>query len=350
MKRGRIRIVADRHIPFLETVPGDCADIVLADPEDICRNALRDADAMIIRTRTRCDASLLEGTGVKFVASATIGMDHIDIPWCNANGITVCNAQGCNAAAVMQYVFTSLYAVCAAKSISLAGKTLGIIGVGHVGSRVEQAARRLGFKVLLCDPPRAAWEGNGLFVSLEKLLGRSDIVTLHTPLDGTTRAMADKSFFNAMRPGAVFINSSRGETVDEDALAGARDTLGALVIDTWCGEPLINSTLMDMADIATPHIAGYSLSGKINGTVMSVRALGRYFGIPSLESFRIPAAENELAQSLCPDGLTQGELTDRFLDIYDIWADDAALRASVSSFENLRKSYSLRKEIKFETI
>ncbi len=346
MMDGRLKIVADSHIPFINDVFDAYADIVFKDGGQICREDIRDADALLVRTRTRCDRNLLEGSGVKFIATATIGTDHIDTQWCASHGIEVCNAAGCNAGAVMQYVFTTLYGGCARKSISLGDRTLGIIGVGHVGSRIEQAARKLGFNVLLCDPPRAEKEGKEGFVTLEELLHHSNIVTMHTPLDASTKAMADRDFFDLMRPGAVFINASRGEVVDEDALVEASGFLGAVIIDTWAGEPSINGRLLEIADIATPHIAGYSLLGKINGTEMSVRALGRHFGIKELEHFRVERKDEEVFRELLPVSMTQKELTAGLLDIYNVFDDDSALRSAVSSFEALRQSYELRKELK----
>ncbi len=347
MNRVRIRIVADELVPYLKDVPGSCVDIVFRDGASICRDDLAGADALIVRTRTRCDSGLLEGTGVRFIASATIGLDHIDLPWCASHGIKVCNSAGCNAGAVMQYVFTALYGVAAQKSLDLEGRTIGIIGVGNVGRRVEKAARRLGFKTLLCDPPRASREGSEGFVPLEELLHRSDIVTLHTPLDGSTRGMADRAFFSLMRPGSVFINASRGEVVDENALKEAREKLGALIIDTWAGEPAVDAELLEMTDVATPHIAGYSLLGKINGTEMAVRALAEHFGIGELRTFRIPAEDSEVLEYLSTEDLTQQCIADRLLGVYDIFKDDRALRSNPGSFENLRRHYRLRKEIKF---
>ncbi len=347
MMGGRLKIVADSHIPFLDGVSGPFADVTVKDGAEICRDDLYDADALLVRTRTKCDGALLEGTGVKFIASATIGMDHIDTQWCRSHGIKVCNAAGCNAGGVMQYVFTALYGVCTRKSIPIEGRTMGIIGVGHVGSRVERAAVKLGFNVLLCDPPRAAKEESGGFVTMEELLQRSDIVTMHTPLDTSTRTMADRDFFSLMRSGAIFINASRGEVVDEDALVEASDNLGAVIIDTWAGEPHINGKLLEIADIATPHIAGYSLLGKINGTEMSVRALGRHFGIKELECFSVNRINKDVLCEFSPESMTQKELTTRLLDIYDVFGDDYSLRSSVSSFEAIRQNYELRKEFKF---
>ena len=253
-----MKIVADKHIPFLEGVFEPYAEVVYIDGREIAHEDIIDADALIIRTRTKCNAALLDGTKVSMIATATIGMDHIDIPYCKEHGIEVHNAQGCNAGGVLQYVFSALYGVAARKGIKLDNATFGIIGVGNVGKKVEEMARHLGFNVLLCDPPRAAAEGEEGFCSLEHLLANSHIVTMHVPLDETTRGMADEEFFMLMPPGAIFINAARGEVVDEEALINAIPKLGAVVIDTWNHEPNVNIDLVEMVDIATPHIAGYS--------------------------------------------------------------------------------------------
>ena len=212
-----MKIVADKHIPFLEGVFEPYAEVLYLNGKEISREVLMDADAMIIRTRTKCNAALLDGTSVKMIATATIGTDHIDLEYCREKGIKVHNAEGCNAGGVMQYVFSALYGVAARKAIKLDDMTMGIVGVGHVGSLVEKMARYLGFKVLLCDPPRAEAEGPDGFCSLEYLLANSDVVTMHVPLDATTAGMADETFFALMMPGAIFINAARGEVIDEDA-------------------------------------------------------------------------------------------------------------------------------------
>ena len=214
----RIRIVADRNIPFLEGVFEPYADVEYIDGREISRHDVKDADALIIRTRTRCNAGLLDGTKVAMIATATIGTDHIDFGYCNARGIEVHNAQGCNAGGVMQYV---------RKFIKLSpGDTIGIVGAGNVGKKIEKMARHIGFNVLICDPPRAEKEGPGGFCSLEHLLLNSRVVTLHVPLNETTRGMADENFFNLMRPGAFFINTSRGEVMSDRALMDAVPKLG----------------------------------------------------------------------------------------------------------------------------
>ena len=280
-----MKIVADKHIPFLEGVFEPYAEVVYIDGRQINHDDVVDADALIIRTRTKCNADLLDGTKVQLISTATIGTDHIDLDYCARHGIEVHNAEGCNAGGVMQYVFSALYGVAARKNIKLDGANFGIIGVGHVGRKVEHMARYLGFNVLRCDPPRAAEEGEEGFCSLEYLLANSQIVTMHTPLDDTTRGMADEEFFMLMQPGAIFINASRGEVMNEDALKAAYPKLGAAIIDTWNNEPDVDEDLIELVDVATPHIAGYSFQGKQNGTASAVQSVAHHFGIEELYDY-----------------------------------------------------------------
>ena len=346
-----MKIVADSKVPFLTGVFEPYAEVVYIDGKNITRNDIIDADAMIIRTRTRCDESLLEGTKVKMIATATIGTDHIDLPYCAGHGIEVHNAEGCNAGGVMQYVFSALYGVGARKSIKFDDFTFGIVGVGHVGRLVERMARYLGFKVLLCDPPRAEAEGPESFCSLEYLLANSNIVTMHVPLDETTRNMADKSFFDLMPVGSIFINASRGEIVDEDALMMSLPKFGAVIIDTWKNEPDINERLMDMVDIATPHIAGYSYQGKQNGTAASVQAVARHFGIEQLYDY-YPEAENPGHEPVVLDlqDKKQGEVAAVFQYNYPIFTDDFRFRMEPDNFERMRSEYQYRREIYVENL
>lgn len=341
-----MKIVADKNVPFLEGVFEPYAEVIYMDGKDITRNDIIDADAMIIRTRTRCNAELLEGTKVSMIATATIGTDHIDLEYCKANGIEVHNAEGCNAGGVMQYVFSALYGVAARKSIKLDDCTMGIIGVGHVGSMVEKMARYLGFNVLLCDPPRERVEGSDKFCSLDYLLANSQVVTMHVPLDETTRNMADSSFFALMPTGSIFINASRGEVLDEEALIEALPKFGAVVIDTWKNEPMINVTLMDKVDIATPHIAGYSYQGKLNGTAFSVQAVARHYGLSELYDFY--PSEGEEDHSPVPldlKGKKQGEIAAVFQYNYPIYTDDFRFRMEPGNFEKMRSNYQYRREI-----
>lgn len=340
-----MKIVADTNIPFLKGVLEPFAEVVYLDGRAIDRAAMSDADAIIIRTRTRCNAETLAGTRVKMIASATIGTDHIDLPWCAAQGIEVCNAEGCNAGGVADYVFSALYGTASRHSIKLDGATIGIVGVGHVGKIVEQMARSLGFRVLLNDPPRAAREGDAAFVDLDTLLEQSQVITLHVPLDSTTRGMASEAFFEKMQPGAVFINAARGEVVDESALLHARPKLGALILDTWCNEPDVNPNLIEVCDIATPHIAGYSYQGKQNGTAMAVQAVARHFGIGALLDFA-PQTETEALKpvSVHLQGKTQGEIAAILQYNYPIFTDDFLFRSNPGSFERLRSEYNYRRE------
>lgn len=332
---------------------------------EITPQRVKDADALIVRTRTKCNAQLLEGSKVKVIASATIGTDHIDRAWCQSHNIALFNAPGCNSGGVLQYFLTALFkclstrelwqkflnsapdatgaessaagaaagaaesAAAAATATGVAGSvagvdgtadgaatsagdsaaesapfTVGVIGVGNVGSKVAAACEDLGFEVLRNDPPKErqqtlAYNSGYLrivdfkdYYSLDYLLENSDVVTLHVPLDETTRGMADASFFARMKPGAIFINSSRGEVVDEAALLANINKLAAVVLDVWIGEPNINKELLQSAFIATPHIAGYSAEGKIKGTQMVVEAIRRYM------------RDNGLTASTCPAGAT----------------------------------------------
>ena len=344
-----MKIVADSNVPFLEGVFEPYAEVVYIEGRAINHDDVKDADALIIRTRTRCNAGLLDATSVKMIATATIGTDHIDLEYCRDKGIEVHNAEGCNAGGVMQYVFSALYGVAARKGIKLDGATLGIVGVGHVGSKVEAMARHLGFNVLLCDPPRAEAEGPEGFCSLEYLLANSQIVTLHVPLDDTTRRMAGEEFFMMMRPGAIFINASRGEVVDDDALINAIPKLGAVVIDTWNNEPDINVDLVEVVDIATPHIAGYSYQGKQNGTASAVRAVARHFGINELYDF-YPESDLPDHEPLLLNlkDKTHGERAAVFQYNYPVFTDDFRFRMEPYKFEKLRSEYQYRREIYVE--
>lgn len=346
MCNKRLKIVADKAIPFLDGVFDPYADMTYLPGDKIGPEDVRDADVLMVRTRTKCNADLLEGSKVKFIATATIGTDHIDFPYCDSKGIVVRNAPGCNAGGVMEYVFSALYGLASRKSISLQGDTIGIIGVGHVGSLIERMGRALGFKILRCDPPRAEAEGSFGFCDLEYLLQNSQIVTLHVPLDETTRGMANSEFFSLMQPGAFFINAARGEVVCDDALKAAIPKLGPVIIDTWNHEPDIDLDLMDKVAIATPHIAGYSYQGKQNGTAAAVRAVAHYFGITELYEFfpKTDLPENEAVKLDLKD-LNQGEIASVLQYNYPIFTDDFMLRLNPENFDKLRSEYNYRREV-----
>lgn len=321
-------IIIDKFVPFIEGILEPYAQVIYADPADITPESVRTADALIVRTRTRCNEALLAGSRVRFIATGTIGYDHIDTAYCNAHGITWQNAAGCNADAVRQYVEGALHALADRHGFTLAGKTLGIVGVGHVGKRVAAMAERLGMRTLLCDPPRARVEGADGFVSLSDIAAQSDIVTFHTPLsrDGIDKTyhLCDAAFLAALRPEACIINAARGGIIDEQALLNT-DFPDRSAIDCWEGEPRLNISLLDRVCIGTFHIAGYSLQGKVNATTQSVQGLARFFGWQALYDWCAP-----LPEGYNPDAP------------YDIWVDDVALRATPNNFEAMRDAYKLR--------
>jgi erythronate-4-phosphate dehydrogenase len=340
-----MKIVIDRMIPFLEGVFEPYAEVVYLKGEDISHDDIVDADALVVRTRTRCTASLLGGTQVKLISTATIGTDHIDLDYCRDRGIFVSNASGSNAGGVMNYVLSALYGVASRKSIKMEGFTLGVIGVGHVGGRVEASARELGFKVLRYDPPRAAAEGNYDFCSLDYLLENSNVVSMHLPLNDFTRGMANDEFFAKLRPGTIFINAANGELVVDQALKAAVPKLGAVIIDAWNNEPNVDKELISMVDIATPHIAGYSYQGKQRSTAAAVRTVARFFDIkPLLEFFPETSVKELEAVKLDVRGKSQGQIASLFQYNYPIFIDDFMFRVNPDGFVGLREDYSYRRE------
>ena len=340
-----MKFVIDKAIPFIEGVLEPYGEVCYLDGPAIGPADIKDADALLIRTRTRCTSDLLEGSDVRIIAKATIGTDHIDLDYCKQRGIYICNAAGCNAGGVMNYVLSAIYGTASRRRIRLEGSKVGIIGVGNVGSRVASALRLLGLDVLLCDPPRAEAEGPALFCDLDFLLRNSDIVTLHVPLNPTTRKMADAAFFSKMKLGAFFINASRGEIVNEEDLLAALPKLGPVILDTWCNEPHINKELASKVDIATPHIAGYSYQGKLLGTSMTVRSVARYFGIKDLfEFFPNPGDEPKDAVKLDLRGLSEGQIASTLQYNYPIFTDDFMFRVHPDEFESLRENYRYRRE------
>ncbi len=345
-----MKIVADQAIPFLRGVLEPFADVVYLPGAKITKEDLLDADAAIIRTRTKCTKKLLEGTKIRFIATATIGMDHMDIPACQALGIRCVNAPGCNAPSVAQYIVSILLADAEKHKLSLSGKTIGIIGAGHVGTKVAGAAGVLGMKVLLNDPPRARREGDAGFVSLDTLLKESDYITLHTPLNESmpdrTYHLADEEFFLKIGKHPFFINASRGEVTDQGALKSALITgrIRGAALDVWEDEPEINRELLSLLDFATPHIAGYSADGKAAGTMMSVRQLAEFFNIPELREFQA-----EIPSPLQPE-LEVKNLYEAVMASYDVTTDTSRLRNDPESFEKQRADYPLRREFHAFTV
>lgn len=330
-------IIIESNIPFIRGLFDDVAHVSYLSLQEITPERMRRTDALITRTRTRCDASLLEGSRCRIIASATIGLDHIDTDYCRSSGIEVANAPGCNAPAVAQYVLASVIAAYGAER--LPDLTIGIVGVGHVGRIVEQWARQLGMKVMLCDPPRADEEGRDGFCSIEDVARDADIITFHTPLTRTglypTYHIAGDTFFDSLQRKPMIINAARGPVIDTPALLRAIDggKTGRTVIDCWEGEPAISLDLLDKAFVATPHIAGYSRQGKIRATRMAVDAVARALGIT-------PAPMSEAA----PAGPAESVTAEMIAASYDPLADTAVLRRDPLAFESLRNHYSLRSE------
>ena len=336
------------------------AEVLYLPGRDTTAETVRDAGAIITRTRTICNRQLLEGSAVKVIASATIGFDHIDTAWAEANGIVWKNAPGCNSSSVMQYMASVLVTLARKKGFGLEGKTLGVVGVGNVGSKLAALARILGMELLLCDPPRARAEGPQGFVSLEELVRGSDIISCHVPLtrEGEDRTfhLFDRTLIDSMGPGQYLVNSSRGPVVDNEALASALRTgrIGGAILDVWEREPEPDPELIALADIATPHIAGYSADGKANGTRESVRTVARVLGLP-LEDWQprgLPdPAYGRLVFSIDVAGKTREEiLSEAILHTYDVTRDDRALRQNPEMFEKLRGDYPIRREFSAYTV
>lgn len=343
----KIKVVCDDKIPFLKGILENAGfDPVYLPGGKITPDDVHCADAMIVRTRTRCNAQLLADSSVRFIATATIGFDHLDLQFLKQNNIAWTNAPGCNADGVAQYI-----ASCLVKYGTL-GMTVGVVGVGEVGRRVAKTAQILGFNTLLNDPPRMAAEGPQGFTSLDELLHNSDIVTVHIPGGGSNVNFANEQFFRNMKKGAIFINSSRGEVVDEEALKNAIDEQRPekIILDVWRNEPDIDRFLMNYALEATPHIAGYSTDGKANATLQSVRSLGRFFGVDTLANYSmdaIPVPPPEYPRFALPD---KEQIRAAVLHSYDAGVDTALLRGNPGAFEELRGKYRTRREFHAYTL
>lgn len=353
-----LRIVADDKIPFLKGVLEPFAKVVYFPGNEIDRNAAMKADALLVRTRTKCSQDLLSDTPVKFIGTATIGFDHIDTDFCKQNNIIWTNAPGCNSSSVQQYVTAALLRISAESDINLHDKTIGIVGVGNVGSRVQKMAETLGMRVIMNDPPRERIEGRGLFSSLEFLLNESDIITLHVPLnldgDDRTYHMINDETLRKVKAGSWLINTSRGEVVDTGALkdALADNRIAGTVVDVWEREPEIDTSLMHQAFLATPHIAGYSADGKANGTAMIVNSLCKMFGIPLKNWYPddIPSAPDPEIVIDCSGKLDYELLRRAVFHSYNIVEDDVRLRFDPSRFEKERENYPVRREFPFYTV
>lgn len=346
-----MKIIADDKIPFLRGALEPVAEVVYKEGKSISHADVVDCDAIITRTRTRCDATLLEGTNVKGIFTATIGYDHIDTAYCKRAGIYWENAPACNSRSVEQYVASALGVLRLKHGMGLKGKTVAVVGVGHVGSLVASLCERLGMRVLRVDPPRAEAEGAEGFTPFEEALPQADIVTFHTPLTAKgphpTLHLLGSDALALLKPGVAVINTSRGPVCGTRSLvSGLRNgRIGHAVIDVWENEPDISRDLLSLATIATPHIAGYSTDSKLRGTTMAVAALCRHFGLST--PWVAPALPEPADQTVDIRGCADEEeaAARMFTHVYDIEADCKALRENTDKFEKLRGDYHLRREI-----
>lgn len=345
-----MKIVVDDKIPFIrEAIAQISTDVIYKSGIAISPDDIHDADALIIRTRTRCDETLLKGSKVSFIATATIGYDHLDIEYLKRAHITWTNCPGCNANSVGQYIHSCLLLLEKEKGYDLSKTTVGLVGVGHVGHAVIEAIRPLGVQILLNDPPqkealRKAGKPHEFFLKMEELQEKCDIISFHTPLITKglypTFHLANKTFFNALKKQPIIINTSRGAVVDNtDVLQALKDgIIRDAIIDTWENEPNINQELLNLIYIGTPHIAGYSADGKANATRMALTALCNHFHLPVTFQIRVPQLPEE---ELPAPNLTE---TERALVLYNPHTDSLKLKSHPTMFEELRGNYPLRRE------
>ncbi len=358
-----MKIICATNMPYAQEAFQTLGTVEILPPRAITPERLRDADALAIRSTLRVTPELLKGSAVRFIGTATIGTDHMDLAYLDKAGIAWCAAEGCNANSVSEYVVTALLCVARRHGLTLEGKTMGIIGVGNVGRLVAEKARALGLRVLLNDPPRRDAEGGSAFTELNAVLEQADILTLHTPLtkSGTypTLNLIGRSQFAMLKPGCLFVNAGRGPIMNSDALLAARQSglVAHAVLDTWEKEPVFRTDILKLADIATPHIAGHSFEGKVFGTVMVYQKLCRFLGVAPTwtpDKMMPPPLVPEL--KLDAGGLADEEALWRIIrQVYDIEADDQRLRqgADLSDaergelFEHLRQTYPVRREFRF---
>jgi erythronate-4-phosphate dehydrogenase len=354
-----MKIVADENIPYVKEAFRRLGDVHLVRGRDLNAAAVRDAELLLVRSVTKVNAKLLDGSAARFVATATIGTDHVDLDYLRQRGIIFASAPGSNANSVGEYVVAALLVLAQRHEFQLEGRTLGVVGVGNVGSRVVQKAQALGMRVLPNDPPLQRKTGDPRFLPLDTLF-KADVITCHVPLvrggPDRTYHLVDDGFLKRMKPGSILFNSSRGEVVDEASLSQALVSghLSAAVLDVWGGEPKIDVGLLDQVALGTPHIAGYSFDGKVNGTVMIYRAACEFLGLqpdwdpsPSLPKPPHPSITVNARSHDEEDVLRQVVRA-----IYDIEHDDRALRGLFQVtpaergrfFDSLRQHYPVRRE------
>ena len=338
-----MRIVIDEKIPYMASVLAQMGHIVDAVPGDKIDNAmLRNAGALFVRTRTKCNATLLNNTYVRFIGTATIGYDHIDADYCYRNGIEWVSAPGCNADAVLQYVQSVIYTWLRESHLESSSLVLGIVGVGHIGSRVARWARSAGMKVLLNDPPREAAGEEG-FVSINEIAEKSDIVTFHPTLTLSGQYpsyhLLGRSFLEKFNRKGLLINASRGAVADNSELLTMLKSRSdiAVALDVWEGEPNINPELLNRAYIATPHIAGYSVQGKLNASRMMIESFARFTSYnENIPQICLPSPECTVIES--------ETIANALLSVYSPLNDTMRLKRRPQDFELQRNEYVLRRE------
>ncbi len=353
-----LKIIADDKIPFLQGVLEPYAEVSYVAGAKTTSELVKDTDALITRTRTKCNKELLANSKVKMIATATIGFDHIDTTYCKDAAIDWTNAPGCNSGSVKQYIASALSVLAIKKSYILKDKTIGIVGVGNVGSKIKELAEGLGMRVLLYDPPRAKVEKSDEFVELDVIQYEADIITFHVPLERQgeykTFHLADENFLASCKNNVVIINSSRGEVVDNNAILKAieNDIIGDSILDVWENEPSINLQLLDKIVVATPHIAGYSVDGKANGTAMSVQAISNKFDLPLNNWYptELPQPQHPVINYDCDGKSIQEILIAAILHTYNILEDDERLRKYPEDFEKQRGTYPIRREFSAYTV
>lgn len=351
----KLKIIADKNIPFLKGVGEHFGDITYLGGNEFTKEAIKDADVLIVRTVTFFGEELLDGSSVKLICTATIGYDHIDTKYCDEKGIVWKNAPGCNSQSVQQFITSSLICLAQRREFDLKDKTIGIVGVGNVGSKVAKACEILGMRVLLNDPPRERIEGGSGFVSLEYIARHADIITFHTPLikDGIdkTKYLADISFFESFSKTPAIINSARGGIVDTEAIKTAikQELISDTIVDCWEKEPMVDSEYLYMVDQASPHIAGYSADGKSNATRMSLERIAEMFDLSKdpLNLISIPTPEEPLIDL---NKLSGNRVESAILHTYLPKYDHTSFLSSPEKFSYLRANYPLRREYSSYTV
>ena len=354
----KMKIIIDDKIPYIRGAFEKVAEVIYLPGSKTTPEIVIDADAIVTRTRTSCNEQLLIGSSVKFIATATIGYDHIDTEYCDKAGIRWTNAPGCNSKSVEQYIASVLMVLVETRNLKLNELTIGIVGVGNVGSKVARMCELLGMKVLLNDPPRERVEGADKFVSLDQIKTEADIITLHVPLnmkgEDATYHLVDNSLLKSLNKKPVIINSCRGEVVQTEAIRNAilNGDINSFVCDCWENEPDIDLELLKMTTLATPHIAGYSKDGKATGTLMSVQAISDYFKL-GLDNWHPEGVEIPDKPLIKIDGTGLNEqqiISKAILHTYDIRNDDALFRSNPADFEKQRGDYPTRREFPAYTV